>query len=64
MARYGSSYHHLCQQVLDVSKDEEQLPEAIQFTGTIRNAHWKLEKCGHGFYHKTTKENKQYDTIW
>ncbi|GJR10920.1 hypothetical protein Tco_0793572 [Tanacetum coccineum] len=50
--------------VLDVSKDEEQLPEAIQFTGTIRNAHWKLEKCGHGFYHKTTKENKQYDTIW
>ncbi|GKE50426.1 putative reverse transcriptase domain-containing protein [Tanacetum coccineum] len=24
----------------------------------------QLEKCGHGFYHKTTKENKQCDTTW
>ncbi|GKB14719.1 hypothetical protein Tco_0848642 [Tanacetum coccineum] len=35
MARYGSRHHHLCQQVLDVSKDEGRLPEAIWFTGTI-----------------------------
>ncbi|GKE89359.1 hypothetical protein Tco_1566834 [Tanacetum coccineum] len=25
-------HHHLCQQVLDVSKDEGRLPESIRFT--------------------------------
>nr|GEU70732.1 hypothetical protein [Tanacetum cinerariifolium] len=35
MARYGSRHHHLCQQVLDVSKDEGRLTEAIWFTGTV-----------------------------
>ncbi|GJR67272.1 hypothetical protein Tco_0013337 [Tanacetum coccineum] len=64
MARYRSRHHHLCQQVLDVSKDEGRLPKAIRFTVTIRTTHWKLEIYGHGFYYKTTKENKQYDTIW
>nr|GFC50039.1 reverse transcriptase domain-containing protein [Tanacetum cinerariifolium] len=33
--RRRSWHHHLCQQVLDVSKDEWRLPEAIWFTGTI-----------------------------
>ncbi|GJR70793.1 hypothetical protein Tco_0016858 [Tanacetum coccineum] len=64
MAQYGSRHRHLGQQMHDVFKDEGGLSKAIRFTGTIRNTHWKLEKCGHGFYHKTTKENKEYDTIW
>ncbi|GKA93810.1 hypothetical protein Tco_0815796 [Tanacetum coccineum] len=63
MACYGRRHHHLCQQVLDVFKDEERLPEAIRFTGTIRNTPLEIGKCSHGFHHKTTRENKQYDTI-
>ncbi|GKB87795.1 hypothetical protein Tco_0960067 [Tanacetum coccineum] len=42
MARYGRRHHHLCQQVLGVFKDEERLPEAIRFTGTIRNTPWEI----------------------
>ncbi|GJU19469.1 hypothetical protein Tco_1152811 [Tanacetum coccineum] len=59
MARYGSMHHHLCQQVLDVSKDEGRLPEAIRFTSTTRNTPLEMGKYSHGFYHKTTKDNKQ-----
>ncbi|GJY09269.1 hypothetical protein Tco_0377454 [Tanacetum coccineum] len=59
MARYGSMHHHLCQQVLDVSKDEGRLPEAIRFTSTTRNTLLEMGKYSHGFYHKTTKDNKQ-----
>ncbi|GJS69165.1 hypothetical protein Tco_0702006 [Tanacetum coccineum] len=44
MARYGRRHHHLCQQVLGVFKDEERLPEAIRFTGTIRNTPWEIGK--------------------
>nr|GEU87548.1 hypothetical protein [Tanacetum cinerariifolium] len=64
MARYGSRHRHLGQQMHDVFKDEGRLSKAIQFTGVIRNTHWKLEKCGHGFYHKTTKENKQIKILF
>ncbi|GKC85075.1 hypothetical protein Tco_1140792 [Tanacetum coccineum] len=64
MARYGRKHRHLCQQVLDVFKDEGRSSEAIRFTGTTRNTSLEMGKCGHGFYHKTTRENKQYDTIW
>ncbi|GKE12330.1 hypothetical protein Tco_1415881 [Tanacetum coccineum] len=43
MARYGSMHHHLCQQVLDVSKDEGRLPEAIRHeTQTLRISNWKV----------------------
>ncbi|GJY99097.1 hypothetical protein Tco_0516527 [Tanacetum coccineum] len=59
MARYGSMHHHLGQQVLDVSKDEGRLPEAIRFTSTTRNTPLEMGKYSHGFYHKTTKDNKQ-----
>nr|GEY59595.1 putative reverse transcriptase domain-containing protein [Tanacetum cinerariifolium]GEY61236.1 putative reverse transcriptase domain-containing protein [Tanacetum cinerariifolium] len=59
MVRYGSRHHHLFQQVLDVSKDEGRLPEAIWFTGTTRNTPLGMGKYSHGFYHKTTKDNKQ-----
>ncbi|GKC13029.1 hypothetical protein Tco_1009811 [Tanacetum coccineum] len=59
MARYGSMHHHLCQQVLGVSKDEGRLPEAIRFTSTTRNTPLEIGKYSHGFYHKTTKDNKQ-----
>ncbi|GJV98424.1 hypothetical protein Tco_1553676 [Tanacetum coccineum] len=59
MARYESMHHHLCQQVLDVSKDEGRLPEAIRFTSTTRNTPMEMGKYSHGFYHKTTKDNKQ-----
>ncbi|GJQ89361.1 hypothetical protein Tco_0000500 [Tanacetum coccineum] len=59
MARYGSMHHHLCQQVLDMSKDEGRLPEAIRFTSTTRNTPLEMGKYSHGFYHKTTKDNKQ-----
>ncbi|GJT76606.1 hypothetical protein Tco_1043331 [Tanacetum coccineum] len=59
MARYGRRHRHLCQQVLDMFKDEGRLSEAIRFTGTIRNTPLEIRKCSHGFYHKTTKENKQ-----
>ncbi|GKD78513.1 hypothetical protein Tco_1341134 [Tanacetum coccineum] len=44
MARYGRRHHHLCQQVLGVFKDEERLPEAIWFTGTIKNTPWEIGK--------------------
>ncbi|GKE87564.1 hypothetical protein Tco_1565039 [Tanacetum coccineum] len=64
MARYGSRHRHLCQQVLDVFKDEGRSSKAIQFTSTTRNIPLEMGKCSPGFYHKTTKENKQYDTIW
>ncbi|GJX34488.1 hypothetical protein Tco_0246045 [Tanacetum coccineum] len=57
--RYGSMHHHLCQQVLDASKDEGRLPEAIRFTSTTRNTPLEMGKYSHGFYHKTTKDNKQ-----
>ncbi|GJW24537.1 hypothetical protein Tco_0038348 [Tanacetum coccineum] len=46
-------------QVLDMSKDEGQLPEAIRFTSTTRNSSLEMGKYSHGFYHKTTKDNKQ-----
>ncbi|GJR63720.1 hypothetical protein Tco_1505882 [Tanacetum coccineum] len=64
MARYGSRHRHLGRQMHDVFKDEGQLSKAIRFTGTIRNTPLEIGKYSHGFYHKTTKENKQYDTIW
>ncbi|GJT21230.1 hypothetical protein Tco_0891167 [Tanacetum coccineum] len=47
--------HH----VLDMSKDEGRLPEAIRFTSTTRNTPLEMGKYSHGFYHKTTKDNKQ-----
>ncbi|GJW48286.1 hypothetical protein Tco_0079932 [Tanacetum coccineum] len=59
MARYGSRHHHPCQQVLDMSKDEGRLPEAIRFTSTTINTPLEMGKYSHGFYHKTTKDNKQ-----
>ncbi|GJS04721.1 hypothetical protein Tco_0321229 [Tanacetum coccineum] len=59
MARHGSKHRHLCQQVLDAFKDEGQLPEAIQFTSTTKNTQLEMGKYSHGFYHKTTKDNKQ-----
>ncbi|GKE72808.1 hypothetical protein Tco_1534849 [Tanacetum coccineum] len=59
MARYGSMHHHLCQQVLDASKDEGRLPEAIRITSTTRNTPLEMGKYSHGFYHKTIKDNKQ-----
>ncbi|GKE05077.1 hypothetical protein Tco_1397095 [Tanacetum coccineum] len=59
MARYGSMHHHPCQQVLDVSKNEGRLLEAIRFTSTTRNTSLEMRKYRHGFYHKTTKDNKQ-----
>ncbi|GJR86387.1 hypothetical protein Tco_0210398 [Tanacetum coccineum] len=46
-------------QVLDMSKDEGRLPEAIRFTSTTRNTPLEMGKYSHGFYHKTTKDNKQ-----
>ncbi|GJY65185.1 hypothetical protein Tco_0466645 [Tanacetum coccineum] len=45
-------------------KDEERSSEAIWFTGTTRNTSLEMGKCSHGFHRKTTRENKQYDTIW
>ncbi|GJW73720.1 retrovirus-related pol polyprotein from transposon TNT 1-94 [Tanacetum coccineum] len=45
--------------MFDVSKDEGRLPEAIRFTSTTRNTPLEMGKYGHGFYHKTTKDNKQ-----
>ncbi|GJT08403.1 hypothetical protein Tco_0842865 [Tanacetum coccineum] len=57
--RRRSRHHHLCQQVLDVFKDEERLSEAIRFTSTTRNTPLEIGKYRHGFYHKTTKDNKQ-----
>nr|GEW02319.1 putative reverse transcriptase domain-containing protein [Tanacetum cinerariifolium] len=57
--RRRSSHHHLCQQVLDVSKDEGLLPESIWSTGTTRNTPLEMGKYSHGFYYKTTKDNKQ-----
>ncbi|GJX93738.1 putative reverse transcriptase domain-containing protein [Tanacetum coccineum] len=59
IARYGNKHHRLCQQVLDVSKDEGRLPEAIWFTSTTRNTSLEMGKYSHGFYHKTTKDNKE-----
>ncbi|GJV98370.1 hypothetical protein Tco_1553622 [Tanacetum coccineum] len=59
MVRYGSMHHHLCQQVLDMSKDEGQLPEAIRFTSITKNTPLEMGKNSHGFYRKTTKDNKQ-----
>ncbi|GJX47404.1 hypothetical protein Tco_0272594 [Tanacetum coccineum] len=64
IARYGSRHRHLGQQMLDVFKDEGRLSKVIRFTGIIRNTPLEIGKCIHGFYHKTTKENKQYDTLW
>ncbi|GKE47896.1 hypothetical protein Tco_1479154 [Tanacetum coccineum] len=46
-------------EVLDMSKDEGRLPEAIRFTSTTRNTSLEMGKYSHGFYHKTTKDNKQ-----
>ncbi|GJV12406.1 hypothetical protein Tco_1353947 [Tanacetum coccineum] len=54
------------EQVLDVSKDEGRLPEAIWFTSTTRNTTLEMGKYSHGLYHKTTKDNKQlrHDLAW
>ncbi|GJU27457.1 hypothetical protein Tco_1166078 [Tanacetum coccineum] len=49
----------LCQSALTMSKDERRLPEAIRFTSTTRNTPLEMGKYSHGFYHKTTKDNKQ-----
>nr|GEX07793.1 putative reverse transcriptase domain-containing protein [Tanacetum cinerariifolium] len=48
--RRRSWHPHLCQQVLDVSKDEGRLPEAIWFTEQLSRVHStfhvsKLKKC-------------------
>ncbi|GJR60777.1 hypothetical protein Tco_1502939 [Tanacetum coccineum] len=45
--------------VLEVSKDEGRLPEAIRFTSTTRNTPLEMGKYSHGFYYKTTEDNKQ-----
>ncbi|GKC37380.1 hypothetical protein Tco_1049764 [Tanacetum coccineum] len=45
--------------LLDMSKEEGRLPEAIRFTSTTRNTPLEMGKYSHGFYHKTTKDNKQ-----
>nr|GEY56599.1 putative reverse transcriptase domain-containing protein [Tanacetum cinerariifolium] len=38
---------------------DENLHEAIWFTGTTKNTPLERGKYSHGFYHKTTKDNKQ-----
>ncbi|GJY29461.1 hypothetical protein Tco_0405228 [Tanacetum coccineum] len=50
---------YIRRRMLDVFKNEERLPEAIWFPSTIRNTPLEIGKYGHGFYHKTTKDNKQ-----
>ncbi|GJY36390.1 hypothetical protein Tco_0421768 [Tanacetum coccineum] len=50
---------HIRSRMLDVFKDDGQLPEAILFTSTTRNTPLDMGKYSHGFYHKTTKDNKQ-----
>nr|GEX12002.1 putative reverse transcriptase domain-containing protein [Tanacetum cinerariifolium] len=57
--RRRSWHHHLCQQVLDVSKDEGRLPEAIWFTSINKNTPLEMGKYSHRFYHKTANDNKQ-----
>ncbi|GJS25734.1 hypothetical protein Tco_0486354 [Tanacetum coccineum] len=58
MAHHGSRHRHLCQQVLDMFKDEGRLLKAIRFTGKTKNTTLELGKYGHGFYHKPAKDNK------
>ncbi|GKA23361.1 hypothetical protein Tco_0709323 [Tanacetum coccineum] len=58
MAHHGNRHRHLCQQVLDMSKDEGRLSEAIQFTSTTRNTPLEMGKYSHGIYHKPAKDNK------
>ncbi|GKC60637.1 hypothetical protein Tco_1088235, partial [Tanacetum coccineum] len=65
MARYGKRHHHLCQQVLGVFKDEERLPEAIRFTGTIRNTPWEIGKnVAMDFITRLPEKTSSHDTIW
>ncbi|GJV10649.1 hypothetical protein Tco_1352190 [Tanacetum coccineum] len=58
MAHHGSRNRHLCQQVLDMFKDEGRLSEATRFTGKTRNTPLEMGKYSHGFYHKPAKDNK------
>ncbi|GJZ16613.1 hypothetical protein Tco_0552736 [Tanacetum coccineum] len=58
MARYRNKHRHLYQQVFNVFKDEGQLSEAIQCTGTTINTPLEMGKYSHGFYHKPAKDNK------
>ncbi|GKB65797.1 hypothetical protein Tco_0927209 [Tanacetum coccineum] len=44
MTRYGSRHRQLCQQVLDVFKDEGRSSEAIRFTGTTRKTSLEMGK--------------------
>ncbi|GJT90612.1 hypothetical protein Tco_1079457 [Tanacetum coccineum] len=43
----------------DVFKDEGRLSKGIRFTSTTKNTPLEMGKYSHGFYHKTTKDNKQ-----
>nr|GEV35902.1 putative ribonuclease H-like domain-containing protein [Tanacetum cinerariifolium] len=47
-----------------VFKDEGQLPEATWFTVTTTNTSLEMGHYSHVFYHKATKDNKLYGTIW
>ncbi|GKA80440.1 hypothetical protein Tco_0787036 [Tanacetum coccineum] len=58
MAHHGSRHRHLCQQVLDMFKDEGRLSKAIWFTGKTRNTPSEMGKYSHGFYHKPANDNK------
>ncbi|GJR21462.1 hypothetical protein Tco_0969989 [Tanacetum coccineum] len=58
MAHHGSRHRHLCQQVLDMSKDKGRLSKAIWFTGTTKNTPLEMGKYSHGFYNKLVKDNK------
>ncbi|GJU32698.1 hypothetical protein Tco_1176287 [Tanacetum coccineum] len=53
MAQHRSRHHHLCQQLLDVFKDERRLSKAIRFTGPTRNTPLEMGNYSHGFYHKS-----------
>ncbi|GJT99052.1 hypothetical protein Tco_1094570 [Tanacetum coccineum] len=49
-------HHHLCQQVLDVFKDEGLLSEAIQSISTTRNIPLEMGRYSRGFFIKLPKE--------
>nr|GEW43289.1 putative reverse transcriptase domain-containing protein [Tanacetum cinerariifolium] len=58
MSQQGNMHRHICQQVLDVFKDEGRLREAIWYASTTTNTPLEIGIYSHRFYHKPTKDNK------
>ncbi|GJV58405.1 hypothetical protein Tco_1459410 [Tanacetum coccineum] len=62
MAQHGSRHRHLCQQMLDMFKDEGRLPETSSLLVQPEIPHWKRDDIAVDFITRLPKTTSSYDT--